>query len=180
MRWRGGGAWAVGLQAGVAGGPDSGGVLPMVGLGGFWSPHPWVGMQADVFVSPTTLQVEAEPGTARVGLSTLTAGVHVRPLDHRVSPRVGLVGGATVVWGRGQAERRLEGRRATRVVGALGGAAALDVWLHPSWLASAGLDVLVTVPEVEVGLLDTTPARWGRPLFVGHVGFAWGGRRQAS
>lgn len=168
------GRHALGVHATVGGGPGGLGVLTGLEVAYRRELPRLVGFELDLLGVSTPGWRSQGEGSIVMGLAGARALVVVQPRQQRVvTPRLGLGGGAAVVWAIGRAPEPLRGVRDVAGVAVLSGSVSLAVRVRPRLrlVFGAGLDLLL--PPIVVRIAGAETSRVGLPTLRGSLGVEW-------
>lgn len=165
---------ALGVYAGVGGGPGDAGPLIGGGLALRWHVIRTLAIQGEAQGAMSPVWLSGQGQSFRVGLAGARAAlVFVARRDARVSWRLGLGGGATLAWALARSKDPVRSSQDRIVVGLLRASVHMAIRVQAHLRVVVGLDVDLLVPPVAVRVLDAEVARAGTPLVRGVLGLEW-------
>ncbi len=165
---------ALGVYAGVGGGPGGAGPLIGGGLALRWHVLHNLAIQGEAQGAISPVWLSGQGQSFRVGLAGARAAlVFVARRDARVSWRLGLGGGATLAWALARSKDPVRSSQDRIVVGLLRASVHLAIRVRAHLRLVIGLDVDLLVPPVAVQVLGAEVARVGTPLVRGVLGLEW-------
>lgn len=164
---------AIGLYAGVGGGP--GGAGPLVGGGlalrGYVTRS--LALQGELQGATSPGWISGQDTQLRVGVAGARAAlVFVARREARVAWRLGLGGGLTLAWALARAPDRLRSQDHVAVA-ALQASVHAAIRAHDRLRVVLGVDVDLLAPPVAVRVRGVELARLGAPLLRGVLGLEW-------
>ncbi len=165
---------AVGVYAGVGGGPGGAGTQIGGGLALRWHLTPKLAIQGEVQGATSPVWLSGQGQSFRVGFAGARAAlVFVARADARLSWRLGLGGGATLAWALARSQNPVRSSQDRVVVGLLRASVHTAIRMRAHLRLVIGVDVDLLVPPVVVRVTGAEVARVGTPLVRGVFGLEW-------
>lgn len=165
---------AVGLYAGVGGGPGGAGALMGGGLALRLGVARALALQAEAQAALSPTWLSGQGRSFRVGLAGVRAAlVFVTPRAARVGWRLGLGGGLSLAWARGRTPDLLRSSQDRAAVGVLRASVHMAIRAREQLRLVVGVELDQLLPPLALRVLDVEVARLGAPLIRGVLGLEW-------